>query len=164
MNKSDSMKQIIICAMILLSFVIGTVIVKKYFNKDNDFYSANEIKDKYEYNEFKFYNVTTEVLIQRYFVDFKEKMLNDSLSAYKLLGNNTKKAHKNYSDFQKFVEDNKDKIISSYIVKYTVKKGKSTNNYIVVDQFDNQYTFTSKAVLVYTVNLELYNENASIFE
>lgn len=150
--------------MILLSFVIGAVIVKKYFNKDNDFYSANEIKDKYEYNEFKFYNVTTELLIQRYFVDFKEKMLNDTLSAYKLLGNNTKKVHKNYSDFQKFVEDNKDKIISSYIVKYTVKKGKSTNNYIVVDQFDNQYTFTSKAVLVYTVNLELYNENASIFE
>jgi len=164
LNKSDSIKQIIIFAIIMVSFVIGTVIMKKYFVSDNDFINDNEIKDKYEYNEFRLSNVTNEVLIQRYFIDFKDKMLNDTLSAYNMLGNSTKDTYKTYDEFKSFVDSNKTKILSSYIVKYNIQHGKSTNNYIVVDQYDNQYTFTAKAVLVYTVNLELYNENSSIFE
>ena len=164
MNKSDSIKQIIICAIIMISFVIGAIFVKKYFTSDNELSSNAEIKEKYDYNEFRLLNVTNEVLIQRYFVDFKDKMLNDTMSAYNLLGSKAKETYKNYSEFKNFVDSKREEILSSYIVKYNIKKGKSSNNYIVVDQFDNQYTFTSKAVLVYTVNLELYNENSSIFE
>lgn len=165
MNRSDSIKQIIICAIIVLTFVIGAFIVKKYFvSDDNDFGDNTEVKDKYEYNEFELSNVTDEVIIQRYFIDFKEKMLNDTEEAYKLLTADAKAIYKSYSEFKYYVDNNREVLNSSHIVKYNVQKGKSTVKYEVIDQYNNQYTFISKAVLVYSVNIELYDENPSIFK
>lgn len=166
MKKSELTKQIIICIIIIVVCGICAIYIKNRFfpseNKNESF--STEVKDKYGYNEFQLVNVTNEVLIQRYFVDFKNKLLYDSEKAYSLLDSNTKKKYNTYEDFKDYIDNNMENIIESSIVKFDIRKGKNNTTYILIDQFNNMYTFVSKAVLVYKVNLDLYNENASIFD
>jgi len=163
--QSNTVKQIIICFIILIVCGVGAFLIKGYvFEDDNEFSNEIVIKDKYEYNEYQLSNVTNETLIQRYFIDFKEKMLTSTDEAYKLLDSDTKEKYETYYDFKDYIDSNIEQLRTSYIVKYNIQKSGSTTNYIVVDQFDNKYTFMSKAVLLYTVNFELYDENSSIFE
>lgn len=163
--QSNLIKQIIICVFIVI--ICGTVaflIKGYYFNDTIKEITSPEIKDKYEYNEYKLVNVTTEMVIQRYFVDFKSKLLTSLEDAYKLLDSDSKNKYNDYSSFKETINDNIDEIRSATINKYTVQTGDSINKYTIVDQYNNKYTFTAKAVLVYKVNLEFANEIPSIFE
>ena len=163
--QSNSVKQIIICIIILLLCGIGAFFVKEYLlDEEQELSSNTEIKEKYEYNEYSLVNVTNEIIIQRYFVDFKEKMLNSKEDAYKLLDSDTKEKYDDYNSFKEYVDNSLEELKNSYIVRYDIQKNGSTTNYIVVDQYNNKYTFKAKAVLVYTVNLDLYGENTGIFE
>lgn len=158
-------KQIIICIIIVILCGVGAFFAKEYFLKDNNkSFSSQQIKDKYEYNEYTLVNVTTEMLIQRYLVDFKDKLLHSKEEAYQLLDNESKNKYKTYSEFRNFMDENIDKLSTSMISKYTTIKKDSSTKYIILDQYGYKYTFTTSAVLVYKVNLELPNETASIFE
>lgn len=158
-------KQIIICIIIVILCGVGAFLVKEYFLKDNNkSFSSQQIKDKYEYNEYTLVNVTTEMLIQRYLVDFKDKLLHSKEEAYQLLDNESKNKYKTYSEFRNFIDENIDKLSTSMVSKYTTIKKDSSTKYIILDQYGYKYTFTTSAVLVYKVNLALPNETASIFE
>lgn len=159
------MKQITICIIIIILCGLGAFLAREYFLKDNNQTIASpEIKDKYEYNEYTLVNVTTEMLIQRYFVDFKGTLLRSPEEAYQLLDKDSKNKYSTYREFKDFIDDNIDKISSSVISKYTTIGKGSNKKYIILDQYGYKYTFTTSAVLVYKVNLELQNETASIFE
>lgn len=163
--QSNLIKQIIICVFIVI--ICGTVaflIKGYYFNETIQEITASEIKDKYEYNEYRLVNVTTETVIQRYFVDFKSKLLTSLEEAYKLLDSDSKNKYNDYTSFKETINNYIDEIKGASINKYTVQTGDSITKYIIVDQYNNKYIFTTKAVLVYKVNLEFDNEIPSIFE
>jgi len=163
--QSKTIRQTIICFIIFVGVGVLALLAKSYFfEEEKDFSKDIVIKEKYEYNEFQLSNITNETLIRRYFIDYKDKLLNNTEEAYSLLDSETKKEYPNYSDFKSYVVDNVDYFKRAYIVKYDIKKKGSITHYVVVDQFDNKYTFMSKAVLLYTVNIGLYNENSSFFE
>lgn len=164
-SKSNYKKLIVFCIFIISICGISAFFVKEYlFEEEQEIQEQYEEKEKYEYNEFVFVNITSEVLIQRYFVDFKYKMLNSTEEAYKMLDGESKKVYKTYADFKNYIDSNYDDLSNSYVVGYDIKTNRNTTNYIISDQFGNTYTFKTKAVLVYTVNLNFYNENSSIFD
>ena len=164
--KSRLVKQIIICCFIVIICGVVVFLVRGYFldSDNNEFNVTNELKEKYEYNEFQVINVTTEMLIQRYFVDFKSKLLTSPKEAYDLLSSESKKEFDNYTSFSEFINNNIEQIRTSTIEKYTIQNFDSSQRYIVLDQYNNKYTFTAKAILVYEVTLDFNNEITSIFE
>lgn len=164
--KSRLVKQIIICCFIVIICGVVVFLVRGYFldSDNNEFNVTNELKEKYEYNEFQVINVTTEMLIQRYFVDFKSKLLTSPKEAYDLLSSESKKEFDNYTSFSEFINNNIEQIRTSTIEKYTIQNFDNSQRYIVLDQYNNKYTFTAKAILVYEVTLDFNNEITSIFE
>lgn len=163
--QSNEIKQIMFCIFLVIIFGVIVFIFKGYyFDKNNQSFSDNEIKDRYEYNEYKIENVTVERLVQRYFIDYKHQILMSLEDAYELLDSDSKNKYNDYFSFKETINDNIDEIRSATINKYTVQTGDSINKYTIVDQYNNKYTFTAKAVLVYKVNLEFANEIPSIFE
>ena len=164
--RSNLVKQIAICVIIVIVCGVVAFLIKGFFIEDgNDEFSVpEEVKEKYEYNEFQVINVTTEMLIQRYFVDFKSKMISSPREAYDLLNSETKENFKNYSDFEIFIDNNRDQIRTAVIQKYTIQNFNGSDRYILLDQYNNKYTFTAKAILVYNVALDFDNEITSIFE
>lgn len=164
--KSRLVKQIIICCFIVIICGVVVFLVRGYFldSDNNEFNVTNELKEKYEYNEFQVINVTTEMLIQRYFVDFKSKLLTSPKEAYDLLSRESKKEFDNYTSFSEFINNNIEQIRTSTIEKYTIQNFDNSQRYIVLDQYNNKYTFTAKAILVYEVTLDFNNEITSIFE
>lgn len=165
LEKSDTIKQIIICIIIIVLCGLGAFLVKEhFFENKNKTITSQQVKDKYEYNEYTLVNVTTEMLIQRYLVDFKDMILHSKEEAYQLLDKDAKNKYPTYSEFKEFIEENIDKLSTSMVSKYATIKKDSSTKYIILDQYGYKYTFTTSAVLVYKVNLELPNETASIFE
>lgn len=165
--KSNLVKQIFICVLIIVGCGVAAFLIKGYFLPDNtkyDIVSPDEIKEKYEYNEFNIVNVTTEMLIQRYLVDFKDKLLTSPDEAYKLLDSDTKQKYNDYYHFKEMIDVHFNEFKLAYVDKYSVQKNKTTNKYTIVDQFGNKYIFSAKAVLLYNVNLELNDETTSIFK
>lgn len=165
--RSNLVKQICICILIVLICGVIVFLVKGYFlpNTNNDtITSPTEIKDKYQYNEYKLVNVTDEMIVQRYLVDFKDKILNSLDEAYKLLDNSTKNKYKDYYDFKDTVNNHMSELKTARVDKYNVQKNKSINKYIIIDQYNNKYIFSAKAVLLYEIGLELNDEIPSIFK
>lgn len=165
MKQSNTVKQIIIIVTIIFAFLICVLYVKgKYFPT----YKEPEInssigKDKYEYNEFKLVDASVELMCQRYFIDFKNKLIYNIKDAYEELDSDTKSKYSNYKEFESYILNNQEKFYSAYIKKYSTRSKGNKKVYVVVDQYDMVYTFESSAVLVYKVNLKLGSENSSIF-
>lgn len=167
--QSNSKWLIVFCAFLVVCVGVGAFLIKIYFfqddiNKEFEVDNGTTIKEKYNYNEFQLIDVSTEVLIRRYFIDFKQKMLNEPEEAYKLLDSKTKEKYSDYFSFKTYIDNNIDYIEAITIKGYTTKKLKNSNVYKVIDQYDNRYTFTAKAVMVYKVTLEFDNETSSIFD
>lgn len=157
--KRSSFKLIIICSLLVLFCALGAIMIKTYFFPDID---KNEVfvptqKEKYEYNEFNIINVSDENLSKRYFFDYIDLILNDTMEAYKLLASELKSKYPNYEDFKKFVDANIDVFKTGMPKSYKVLNFEGKKTYIVVDQFNNKYTFDTNAVLVYTIMLD-FNE------
>ncbi len=151
-------KQVIICTLIIAIVGLGALSLRNYLfpNEQKDDDSSDN--GTYFYNEFQVVNVTTEVLIQRYFIDFKDKLITNPEKAYQLLLTDTKDQFESYSNFLEFVNNHLDMISSSYIKEYTIQSNGRNDRYIIVDQYGNQYTFDIKAVLVYEVSIN-YSSN-----
>ena len=149
-------KQVIICTLIIAIVGLGALSLRNYLfpNEQKDDDSSDN--GTYFYNEFQVVNVTTEVLIQRYFIDFKDKLITNPEKAYQLLLTDTKDQFESYSNFLEFVNNHLDMISSSYIKEYTIQSNGRNDRYIIVDQYGNQYTFDIKAVLVYEVSINYW--------
>ena len=162
--QSNSKKLLIFCIILVIACGIGAIYISGYLNEDKPEIRPTEIKDKYEYNEFQFVNVTTEYLVQRHFNHFKDKLLFAREEAYNLLGSETKKNYPTFEDFSQYVKNNMENIMLSRAVGYSDVNKDNATIYIIVDQFGNKYTFYSKRVITYTVDISIANENSSNFE
>ncbi len=155
MLTNNLLRQIVVWAVIVLLISSGVFYVRDYIlkNKNNtDIYN----KENYGYNEFQLINVTSEIVVNRYFQDLKDKILNDTYQAYKLLSSNSLEQFNSYEAFSNYINSRKEKIQGLYVSKYTEQN--NGKRYIVVDQYNNQYTFLIDAVLVYKVSIN-YSSN-----
>lgn len=113
-----------------------------------------ENKDLNTYNSV---SLSNEDIIKDYINNYKMFLLSDVELAYNYLNEEYKqKRFKTLDDFKKHIENNKEKIESTRVYKYTVNYLEDGTEYICQDQYGRYYIFTEKKPLDYSVMLDTY--------
>ena len=113
-------------------------------------------KTRYECNEFSIINVTTNELLQMYFNDYKNAVLQEPEKAYNILQEQYREEKfGSFEEYKKYIENNKETITTATLESYQVKD-EETNRYICIDQNGRYYIFDETAIMDYTVILDTY--------
>lgn len=145
-------------------------------DSNNRTFSVEPVKDenntKVEYNittienkDVNIYNtasLSNQDIIKDYINNYKIFMLSDVELAYSYLNEEYKqKRFKTLDEFKKHIENNKEKIESTRVYKYTVNYLEEGTEYICQDQYGRYYIFTEKEPLDYSVMLDTYTVDIS---
>lgn len=145
-------------------------------DSNNRTFSVEPVKDenntKVEYNittienkDVNIYNtasLSNQDIIKDYINNYKIFMLSDVELAYSYLNEEYKqKRFKTLDEFKKHIENNKEKIESTRVYKYTVNYLEEGTEYICQDQYGRYYIFTEKKPLDYSVMLDTYTVDIS---
>lgn len=154
-------------------------VLVKFDNKNNTYsmflddyvskYNYNKNMDKKDFNISKneiiknSYNNNIKVddsevyVITQYFSDFRMKMLNDTEVAYRELDSDyAQKKFGDYSNFQNYINENKESITYAGINKYQVVENSDNKEYICIDENGKYYIFVESGIGKYTVVLDTY--------
>lgn len=137
-----------------------TVIV----NYTNGAYSViNEIDESKEYdgnivqdenNKFEYKNYSEEDFVKEEFMDYKYTLLNELDEAYSKLDNEYKaERFNNIQEFNNYIEEKRTQIENSIVVSYEYI---DDNQFIVQDDYGNQYVFIENSFMNYNVRLDNY--------
>ena len=112
---------------------------------------------KNDYNSDINVDGTEKDVVVQYFSDYRMKMLNDTKSAYQKLDSEyAEKKFGQYSNFESYVNNNKNKIEVASIDKYQVLENKNGREYVCVDENGKYYIFMEEEVGKYSVVLDTY--------
>lgn len=112
---------------------------------------------KNDYNSDISVDGTEKDVVVQYFSDYRMKMLNDTKSAYQKLDSEyAEKKFGQYSNFESYVNNNKNKIEVASIDKYQVVENKNGKEYVCVDENGKYYIFMEEEVGKYSVVLDTY--------
>jgi len=174
MNKKRILGLILItCILLLIIILIASNILKKEnINlNSNDEVRQNlenlnvEVKDYYDYNEFKYNNISTDNLLRMYLVDYKNECLENPQNAYEKLNKEYReKKFETLSSYIQYINENKEQIIGAKVEKFKVNNYDTYNEYIIEDQYGNYYIFNVTAVMEYTVMLDNYTVAGESFK
>lgn len=154
-------------------------VLVKFDNKNNTYsmflddyvskYNYNKNMDKKDFNISKneiiknSYNNNIKVddsevyVITQYFSDFRMKMLNDTEVAYRELDSDyAQKKFGDYSNFQNYINENKESITYAGINKYQIVENSDNKEYICIDENGKYYIFVESGIGKYTVVLDTY--------
>lgn len=151
----DGLKKVMIILLILL-LIFGAIVVTLIGSKTKSSENNNSIENITE-------NVNTEDTLAdsdialQYFSDYKMKLLSDTKAAYELLDSEySQKKYKNYEDFEKFVEENRQEIANANMNKYEVTERDGKKKYICNDMNGKYYIFIEETNSNYKVALDTY--------
>lgn len=142
------------------SLFLNDYIKKNNYTKHMSIKSINISKNKIQKNNYnndvKVEGTEKDVVIQ-YFSDYRMKMLNDTKIAYQKLDSEyAEKKFGQYSNFESYVNNNKNNIIVASIDKYQVVENKNGKEYVCVDENGKYYIFMEEEVGKYSVVLDTY--------
>lgn len=142
------------------SLFLNDYITKNNYTKHMSIKSINISKNKIQKNNYnndvKVEGTEKDVVIQ-YFSDYRMKMLNDTKIAYQKLNSEyAEKKFGQYSNFESYVNNNKNNIIIASIDKYQVVENKNGKEYVCVDENGKYYIFMEEEVGKYSVVLDTY--------
>ena len=127
-------------------------------------YIDSENVEKNQYNSFRTEQISDEEMAKKYFNNYKHLLLKNNSDAYELLNENYKQVRfNNYSKFNKYINDNKQKLSKIKITKYSIKTDNNYKEYICKDQYNNIYIFEEKAIMNYSVILDTYTLENEVF-
>lgn len=152
---------IILLIICLILFICINKIDKNTSITGTEFKSYQEEyiapKTKYECNEFSIINISTNELVQMYFNNFKNIVVQEIEKSYNLLDTEYReKKFGNIEEYKKYVENNKEIIFGSILASYQVQKNGENTRYICIDTNGNYYIFNETAIMDYTVILDTY--------
>lgn len=149
------------------SFVCGII-----FDYENSTYaiirknSVEEIEkmnieyniEKNDNNQYEYYNVENYEIISSIFENFKLKVDQNLLEEeFNLLDNEYKTARfNNINEYYNFIDERKDQIKNSTVIKYKNTTIDDKEKYLVVDQYNNYYVFYVTGPMKYTMMLDNY--------
>ena len=108
-------------------------------------------------NLYSYERVTDAEMAQKYFIKYKQLLLNDTEKAYNRLDEEYRnKRFDNYEGFEKYVNNNKQEIDNLSIDEYLVNEYEDYKEYVCKDKFKNIYKFKTTSVVDYTVELDTY--------
>ena len=142
------------------SLFLNDYITKNNYTKHMSIKSINISKNKIQKNNYnndvKIEGTEKDVVIQ-YFSDYRMKMLNDTKIAYQKLDSEyAEKKFGQYSNFESYVNNNKNNIIIASIDKYQVVENKNGKEYVCVDEKGKYYIFMEEKIGKYSVVLDTY--------
>ena len=142
------------------SLFLNDYITKNNYTKHMSIKSINISKNKIQKNNYnndvKVEGTEKDVVIQ-YFSDYRMKMLNDTKIAYQKLDSEyAEKKFGQYSNFESYVNNNKNNIIVASIDKYQVVENKNGKEYVCVDEKGKYYIFMEEEIGKYSVVLDTY--------
>lgn len=112
---------------------------------------------KNDYNSDISVDGTEKDVVVQYFSDYRMKMLNDTKIAYQKLDSEyAEKKFGQYSTFESYVNNNRNKIEIASIDKYQVLENKNGREYVCVDENGKYYIFMEEEVGKYSVVLDTY--------
>ncbi len=124
---------------------------------DEGVYQYMETKTKYEYNEFEIQNVTTETLIDRYFIPYKNNALYNVQKGYELLDEEYRtKRFGDLTTFDLYIEETAEELYNAKIQEYIINECDEYTQYICKDQYGNEYIFNAYGIAKYSVMLDTY--------
>lgn len=134
---------------------------KKYNQlKDGDILKIQAIDEieKKEYNVFEDQSNRYKTIAVPYFEKLKIDLIYDSEYAYNQLDNNYKinKFNNSFEEFEKYINNNKNKILNMQIKKYARYYYDGYIQYIVVDNNGDYYIFNETSTLNYKIILDAY--------
>ena len=129
---------------------------EKHMSEKNITIGKTKIQ-KNDYNSDISVDGTEKDVVVQYFSDYRMKMLNDTKSAYQKLDSEyAEKKFGQYSNFESYVNNNKNKIEVASIDKYQVVENKNGKEYVCVDENGKYYIFMEEEVGKYSVVLDTY--------
>lgn len=115
-------------------------------------YDGNIIQD--ENNKFEYKNYSEEDFVKEEFMDYKYTLLNELDGAYSKLDNEYKtERFNNIQEFNNYIEEKRTQIENSIVVSYEYI---DDNQFIVQDDYGNQYVFIENSFMNYNVRLDNY--------
>ena len=134
---------------------------KKYNQlKDGDILKIQAIDEieKKEYNVFEDQSNRYKTIAVPYFEKLKIDLIYDSEYAYNQLDNNYKinKFNNSFEEFEKYINNNNNKILNMQIKKYARYYYDGYIQYIVVDNNGDYYIFNETSTLNYKIILDAY--------
>ena len=167
MNKSNIPKIIGIILVIILILIICIIILNKKNNVQNNNYenmyainrdsSIISVKNKYECNEFKYMSVTIDELLNIYLNKYKNDISKNLERAYNMLDEDYRnKKFGNIEEFRKYVENNKEDILTTKLTSYQTKTDGENTRYICLSEKGNYYIFNETAVMDFSIILDTY--------
>lgn len=142
------------------SIFLDDYITKNNYEKHMSTKNINISKSKIlanDYNNDVKFEATEKNIVIKYFSDYRTKMLNDTKTAYtKLDSEYAEKKFGKYSNFEEYVNNNKNNIKVASIDKYQVVENKNGKEYVCVDENGKYYIFMEEDIGRYTVVLDTY--------
>ncbi len=115
-------------------------------------------------NKYQNPQITEEYIAQSYFDTYKQIVLGEPKLAYEYMNEEYRtKRFENYENFEKYVEENRQKIMNWGITKYLVNQDGQYSEYICLDAEENYYIFKEKGSLEYEVFLDNYTIESEEF-
>lgn len=114
--------------------------------------------EKNENNQYEYYDVENDEIINSIFENFKSKVNQNLLEeGFNLLDNEYKNARfNNINEYSNLIEERKEKIKNSTVINYKNTTVDDKEKYIVVDQYNNYYIFYITGPMKYTMMLDNY--------
>lgn len=111
--------------------------------------------------------ISDQQICMNHFGDYIYNIKTDIQKAYNKLDEEYRnKRFGDYNTFEKYVKENYERISNATMAGYQVyiKAGDSTKSYICIDQNNNYYIFNEKAVMDYSLILDIYTVDLPEFE
>lgn len=123
----------------------------------------NEIENR-EYNKYRFKVTDNETYCKDLVSDYKNRLMYDLENAYNMLDEQYSKAKfDNFAEFEKYVQNNYNKLITINIKKYGKDPTEDYIQYVFEDRQGKEYIFKEKTTMKYSVILDTYTLNLPEF-
>ena len=128
-----------------------------YSEKTTNINISNNSISKNEYNTYMFSYIGDEEVADTYFNNLKKEISINPANIYDKLDEEYRKAKfSSKNEFVKYINDNMNDFSRVQLQSYKLQKYSDYNEYICIDQFENEYVFKEYAVNDYTIQLDRY--------
>ncbi len=125
--------------------------------------NLNEIENR-EYNKYRYKVVDNETYCKDLVKDYKNRLMYDLESAYNLLNEEYRNAKfENYAEFEKYVQNNYNELVTINIKKYSKNPTEDYIQYVFEDRQGKEYIFKETTTMQYSVILDTYTLNLPEF-
>lgn len=136
---------------VIVNYTNGAYLVINEIDENKE-YDGDIVQD--ENNKFEYKTYSEEDFVKEEFMDYKYTLLNELDEAYSKLENDYKaERFNNIQEFNQYIEEKRTQMENSIVVSYEYIED---NQFIVQDDYGNQYVFIENSFMNYNVRLDNY--------